>query len=225
MKNVLKITIMLMSISLLAPTTWADGDELSALLNSKQFQASSSLTATYTQQNQTLSKALVAIEPDEADLFISNRTNDYQVVLVNDPIGGILEEEKVFENGDTRLSVVTAAFNHLNVPYKYGGQNLSSGFDCSGLVMSIFQEVANKSLPRTAAAQAAATASIKRSELKPGDLVFFNTAGRRYSHVGIYVGDNQFIHAPRTGSQIRIDSINNNYWNKRFTGARRVISL
>ena len=79
-------------------------------------------------------------------------------------------------------------------------------------------------LPRRAEEQAAATQKIDRSELKPGDLVFFNTMRRAFSHVGIYVGDGKFIHAPRTGAEVRVEDMNGSYWQRRFNGARRVLS-
>ena len=79
-------------------------------------------------------------------------------------------------------------------------------------------------LPRRAAEQAAATTAIDKSELKPGDLVFFNTLRRSFSHVGIYIGDGKFVHAPRTGSQVRVESMNVSYWQRRFDGARRVFT-
>jgi len=79
-------------------------------------------------------------------------------------------------------------------------------------------------LPRRAEEQAAATEKIDRSELKPGDLVFFNTMRRTFSHVGIYVGEGKFIHSPRTGAQVRVEDMNGSYWQRRFDGARRVLS-
>lgn len=206
MKKTLNIAVIALCASFFTLPAWAEHDALSELLNSQQ----------------TESNALM--QDDELDTFIADKLNDYTALLVSDPLAGLLEGEGVFDTGDVRQSVVAAAFNYLNIPYKYGGQNYATGFDCSGLVMAIYRQVANKSLPRTTASQAAATTTIKRSDLAPGDLVFFNTAGRKFSHVGIYVGDDKFIHAPRTGAQVRIDSINNNYWNRRFTGARRVVS-
>ena len=77
-------------------------------------------------------------------------------------------------------------------------------------------------LPRRAAEQAAATQTINKADLQPGDLVFFNTLRRAYSHVGIYLGDNQFVHAPRSGGRVRIEDLRDGYWMKRFNGARRI---
>jgi Cell wall-associated hydrolases (invasion-associated proteins) len=219
MKKSWKIALIAVSVPLLSSPAWAERDSISEFLNTQQENAT-----TAQQTDSHVTETVLSAEEDELDAFIASKLNDYTALLNTDPLGGLLEEEGVFDTGDVRQSVVTAAFNYLNIPYKYGGNNYVSGFDCSGLVMTIYRQVANKTLPRTTASQAAATTTIKRSELEPGDLVFFNTVGRRFSHVGIYVGDNKFIHAPRTGTQVRIDSINSGYWDKRFTGARRVVN-
>lgn len=124
---------------------------------------------------------------------------------------------------DRSTELVMQALSTLGVPYRNGGTSSKTGFDCSGLVLSAYEKTMGLKLPRTAAAQAAATQKITRKELQPGDLVFFNTQRRAFSHVGIYMGEGKFIHAPRTGAQVRIESMNTRYWEKRFNGARRVI--
>ena len=118
--------------------------------------------------------------------------------------------------------LVVTAMGFLGVPYRLGGNTVETGFDCSGLVRAIYSETVGKMLPRRADEQASATAKIDRSELKPGDLVFFNTMRRTFSHVGIYVGEGKFIHAPRTGARVRVESMQTSYWARRFDGARRV---
>jgi hypothetical protein len=118
--------------------------------------------------------------------------------------------------------LVINAMGFLGVPYKYGGNSAETGFDCSGFVRAVFEQSVGKVLPRRADEQAAATQAIDRNELKPGDLVFFNTMKRAFSHVGIYMGDGKFIHAPRTGSQVRVEDMRLAYWQTRFNGARRV---
>lgn len=118
--------------------------------------------------------------------------------------------------------VVVTAMSYLDRPYVYGGDTMNSGFDCSGFVLSLFKRSLNLELPRTAAEQARATQQIARNDLTPGDLVFFNTTRRKYSHVGIYVGEGRFIHSPRSGAKIRIESMESKYWQKRFNGAHRV---
>lgn len=119
-------------------------------------------------------------------------------------------------------SLVMNAMGFLGVPYKYGGNSAETGFDCSGFVRAVFEQSVGKVLPRRAADQAASTQEIDRSELKPGDLVFFNTMKRAFSHVGIYVGDGKFIHSPRAGSHVRVEDMRVAYWQTRFNGARRV---
>ncbi|AOW13249.1 hypothetical protein LPB72_06705 [Hydrogenophaga crassostreae] len=136
-------------------------------------------------------------------------------------IGSRLSQAK--NNVSERASaLVTSAMGLLGVPYQYGGNDAETGLDCSGLVRLVYEETVGKILPRRAADQAAVTDTIDRSELKPGDLVFFNTMRRAFSHVGIYVGEGKFIHAPRTGAQVRIEDMRTSYWNTRFNGARRV---
>lgn len=125
---------------------------------------------------------------------------------------------------DRAAELVLAAVNSLGVPYRRGGTSAETGFDCSGFVRSMYEQTMGLILPRRAADQAAATAKIAKNELQPGDLVFFNTMRRRFSHVGIYLGEGQFIHAPRTGSQVEITSLNTSYWRARFNGARRVLT-
>jgi cell wall-associated NlpC family hydrolase len=124
---------------------------------------------------------------------------------------------------DQASNLVVGAMGFLGVPYRFGGNNSQTGFDCSGFVRAMYDKSMGLLLPRQAAEQAAATEKIDRSELKPGDLVFFNTMRRAFSHVGIYIGDGKFIHATRTGSSVRVEDMNESYWQRRFDGARRVI--
>nr|WP_238946291.1 C40 family peptidase [Vandammella animalimorsus] len=118
--------------------------------------------------------------------------------------------------------VVVTAMGYLGKPYSYGESSLQGGFDCSGFVLSLFQRTLGHTLPRTAADQARATQAIAKKELRPGDLVFFNTMRRQFSHVGIYIGEGRFIHSPRAGSRIRVESMEKAYWQSRFNGARRI---
>jgi cell wall-associated NlpC family hydrolase len=119
--------------------------------------------------------------------------------------------------------LVVAAMGSLGVPYRRGGNTFESGYDCSGFVRALYQQTAGLMLPRQAAQQAAATQQIERTELQPGDLVFFNTMSRAFSHVGIFVGDYKFIHSPKPGAAVRIEDLRVNYWSRRFDGARRVL--
>lgn len=123
---------------------------------------------------------------------------------------------------DQTAQLLSTAMGLIGVPYRRGGTNAATGFDCSGFVRSIYADVLGHQLPRVARDQAQATIKIEKNELRPGDLVFFNTLRRTFSHVGIYIGDGKFIHSPRSGSSVRIDNMRSSYWSKRFNGARRV---
>jgi cell wall-associated NlpC family hydrolase len=124
---------------------------------------------------------------------------------------------------DGASDMVLTAMNFLGVPYKRGGNTEETGFDCSGFTRHIFEKTIGLVLPRRAdeQAQSASLIAIARDELKPGDLVFFNTLKRTFSHVGIYVGEGKFIHSPRAGGEVRVEDMRVAYWNQRFTGARR----
>ncbi len=119
--------------------------------------------------------------------------------------------------------MVMTAMNFLGVPYRRGGNNAESGFDCSGFTRLVFEKSIGLILPRRAdeQAQAAGLVAVERESLQPGDLVFFNTLRRTFSHVGIYIGDGKFIHSPRPGGEVRVEDMRFMYWAKRFTGARR----
>jgi cell wall-associated NlpC family hydrolase len=123
---------------------------------------------------------------------------------------------------DQASGLVINAMAFLGVPYRWGGNSFESGFDCSGFVRAVYEQSLGKVLPRRSDQQAAATEVIDRSELRPGDLVFFNTMRRAFSHVGIYVGEGRFIHSPRAGAHVRMEDMRVAYWNSRFNGARRV---
>ena len=118
--------------------------------------------------------------------------------------------------------LVVSAMGFLGVPYRRGGNSAESGFDCSGFVKAIYEQTIGLVLPRSAAQQASATQTIDKSELRPGDLVFFNTMRRAFSHVGIYVGNGKFIHSPKPGAEVRVEDMGLAYWARRYDGARRV---
>ena len=121
-------------------------------------------------------------------------------------------------------SLVVHAMGYVGLPYIWGGGSFEQGFDCSAFVQAAFARSMGIRLPRTATEQAHATQNIDRHQLQPGDLVFFNTLGHRFSHVGIYIGDGRFVHSPRSGAHIRLESFHGSYWQRRFTGARRVLT-
>jgi cell wall-associated NlpC family hydrolase len=124
--------------------------------------------------------------------------------------------------GNKASELVVTAIGFLGVPYRRGGNTAESGFDCSGFVRAMYQQSVGLLLPRKAEQQAAATEKIERADLQPGDLVFFNTMRRAFSHVGIYVGEGKFIHSPKPGSEVRVEDMGIAYWSHRFDGARRV---
>jgi len=137
---------------------------------------------------------------------------------------GLLSQfDQVRQNVSNKASeLVFNAMGFMGVPYKRGGNSVETGFDCSGFVRAMFEQTIGLVLPRRAEQQAAATQNIDKSELKPGDLVFFNTLKRTFSHVGIYVGEGRFIHSPKPGAEVRVENMGVNYWATRFDGARRV---
>jgi cell wall-associated NlpC family hydrolase len=122
----------------------------------------------------------------------------------------------------TAQDAIDQAMDLLGIRYRRGGSSPEAGFDCSGFVSHVFREGVGLILPRSSREMSKSGQEISRDELRPGDLVFFNTMRRAFSHVGIYVGDNQFVHAPRSGGRVRIEDLRDGYWTKRFNGARRV---
>ena len=123
---------------------------------------------------------------------------------------------------DYGLAAADEALVTVGARYHYGGSSPDTGFDCSGLVAHVYERAWGIALPRRTAEQRHLGRPIKRAELQPGDLVFYNTRKRPFSHVGIYLGDGDFVHAPRPGQRVRVESINNPYWRARFSGARRL---
>jgi len=116
------------------------------------------------------------------------------------------------------------ALNYLGVPYRRGGASPDAGFDCSGLVSYVSRAVLGLQVPRRAEEMSRVGEPVKMNELQPGDLVFYNTLRRKFSHVGIYLGDGRFVHSPASGGVVRIESMDIAYWKKRFNGARRLAS-
>ena len=114
------------------------------------------------------------------------------------------------------------AVRQVGTAYHYGGRSPESGFDCSGLVAHAFERAWGLELPRNTLGQSRVGRPVRFADLRPGDLVFYNTRNRPYSHVGIYVGEGRFVHAPRRGARVRIESVHTRYWRSRFNGARRL---
>ena len=170
--------------------------------------------------------ALAVPVEDDLDRMIKERglvtqMTDQLSQQISNQLGGPLQSARNAFGGKAS-ELVMQAMGLLGVPYKRGGTSEEKGFDCSGFVRYMYEKSVGLVLPRRAEEQAKVTEEISRSELKPGDLVFFNTLKRTFSHVGIYVGDGKFIHAPRPGKAVRVDDMREAYWQKRFNGARRV---
>jgi cell wall-associated NlpC family hydrolase len=134
------------------------------------------------------------------------------------PASGFVQQVR-----DSASDLVMTAMNFLGVPYRRGGGSVEQGFDCSGFTRHVFEHSIGLVLPRRSHEQATQPGllAVKRDELKPGDLVFFNTMRRAFSHVGIYVGEGRFIHAPASGGEVRVEDMRMAYWQRRFNGARR----
>jgi len=128
------------------------------------------------------------------------------------------------ERQATANDILFRAIGLVGTPYRYGGNTPSGGFDCSGLVDYVFRDAAGIALPRTAAAISKVDAPrVSRQDLRSGDLVFFHHRSRRVSHVGIYVGKGQFVHAPNTGGTVRLDALDAPYWRDHYSGAKRIL--
>src|SRR6188768_2230767 len=113
---------------------------------------------------------------------------------------------------DRASDLVVTAMGFLGVPYRRGGNTAETGFDCSGFVRAMYEQTIGLVLPRRANEQAAATQTIDRKDLQPGDLVFFNTMRQAFSHVGIYVGEGKFSHSPKPGALVRVEDMGVSYW-------------
>lgn len=152
------------------------------------------------------------------DRFTSDQPASPTVRTGDDLLGGVRE---------TASELVLSAMQFLGVRYRFGGTSEATGFDCSGFTRHVFENSVGLLLPRRSSEQANAPGllAIRQDDLKPGDLVFFNTMRSAFSHVGIYVGEGKFIHAPRTGSTVRVEDMRQDYWTRRFDGARRVPQL
>jgi cell wall-associated NlpC family hydrolase len=130
----------------------------------------------------------------------------------------------VINASDPASGVALQALAHLGTPYRAGGLSPQTGFDCSGLVAYVYREGAGLVLPRNTFDLSRLGESVERGALRPGDLVFYNTQRREYSHVGIYLGEDRFIHAPTSGGEVRVESLRADYWVRRYNGARRVLA-
>ena len=135
-----------------------------------------------------------------------------------------IEELSLFERyTNSAQDLILKGLELVGVNYRRGGTSADSGLDCSGFVQLVFKDAVGLILPRTAREQSQVGDNIAQTELKAGDLVFFNTMRHAFSHVGIYLGDNRFLHSPRSGAEVRVEDMRQSYWVKRYNGARRVV--
>ncbi|MCD6680454.1 MAG: C40 family peptidase [Burkholderiaceae bacterium] len=133
-----------------------------------------------------------------------------------------LADKQAAEPAGAGRQLVLHSLSLIGVRYRFGGTSPDTGLDCSGLVQHVFDQALGFALPRRAEEMSRTGTAVARDALQPGDLVFFNTLRRAFSHVGIYIGENRFVHAPSAGGRVRVESIGSRYWARRFNGARRV---
>ena len=131
--------------------------------------------------------------------------------------------EKISSFTDRAAQIAIEALSLVGIRYRYGGNSPEQGLDCSGLVRYVFREAGGTDLPRTSNEMSRRGQPVDKQDLQPGDLVFFNTLNRAFSHVGIYLGNNEFVHAPSAGRKVRVENMDMSYWRTRFNGARRVL--
>lgn len=148
-------------------------------------------------------------------LFCSACSTTHHDVPVNSP-------EAISFRNDAMNDLAIYAMSLAETPYRYGGNSPENGFDCSGFVYHVFLKSLGLQLPRTSLEMSRVGEPLQEGQLRPGDLVFFNTRQQPYSHVGIYVGENRFVHAPKSGKAIAIVNMRENYWRSRYDGARRI---
>lgn len=148
-----------------------------------------------------------------AAVIPSAQAQEFSPVVTESRVGAFLSRAN---------DLVLNAMGFMGIPYKWGGTTPETGFDCSGFVQFVFRQATGVTLPRSSFDQVLYGVSVAREELQPGDLVFFNTMRAQFSHVGIYIGENRFIHSPSRGKAVEIVDISNAYWQKRYNGARRL---
>ena len=155
-----------------------------------------------------------------SSLFVGGMTAPSAAESIRKP-----EEQQSFFERYTNAAqdVILQGLKLVGVRYRWGGNDEDSGLDCSGFVRLVFKDSTGTSLPRTAREMSEVGQQVDANQLKPGDLVFFNTMRRTFSHVGIYLGDNHFLHAPRKGAEVRVESMDSSYWMTRYNGARRIL--
>jgi cell wall-associated NlpC family hydrolase len=155
------------------------------------------------------------------DLAAATTVAPLALATVATPAPVTAHEPKAPQAGGLRNLLADFAMTLRDIRYRRGGREPSTGFDCSGFVRYVYKHALGKDLPPNSASQYLTGTQIDRSEMKTGDLVFFRIKGKRISHVGIYLGDGRFIHAPSSGKRISVSELREGYWAKRFVGAKR----
>lgn len=171
--------------------------------------------------NGYLTTAPVADEMTSGDTWVVEDAKPDDDASLDDAV--ITDED--IASVDPRQELSQFAMQLLDIRYRRGGQTPKTGFDCSGFVHYVFAQVFGVDLPQNSAGQYQVGKQIARNDMKVGDLVFFKTHGKRISHVGIYLGEGRFIHSPTTGERVRVSNLAENYWSRRFAGARRPNTL
>jgi cell wall-associated NlpC family hydrolase len=179
--------------------------------------------ATPTQATAAVAPTNVAVSdamplPDRAILF----AGDINRLIASQPLTATTVEPAA--SGGRVQTLLKRALALLGTPYRWGGTS-TNGFDCSGMVGYVFKTALGIELPRVSREMASSGTPVERSALTPGDLVFFGVHGRRVDHVGIYVGEGRFVHAPRTGRDVTVSSLDGGYWSGKFLQARRVAGI
>ena len=167
-----------------------------------------------------------ANDPDALDPNITEdlpNSSNYATIEETISPADVVQALEASPTTSERTKIVEYAMTFIGTRYVYGGASPSTGFDCSGFTQYVFKNF-GYSLNRSSAAQIKNGTSISKDELRPGDLVFFSRAGYAVGHVGIYVGDNSFIHAPSTGDYVKISSLDEAYYLTRYVGARRIVN-
>lgn len=151
-------------------------------------------------------------------------SGSYAVAQEDTPATADLQASFVSSSLDSAQETLNYALSLVGIKYKFGGKTPETGMDCSGFVRHVFYQAADMLLPHNARAISMFGKKIAIADLQPGDLVFYNTMRHTYSHVGIYLGDNRFVHASVTGRGVEVVNMKDRYWVKRFNGARRLLA-
>jgi len=153
--------------------------------------------------------------PQRSQQTSIDRTPIIQSSQQNSRATQLPQQSPVGNISPARLRMINIAKSTIGVPYKWGGNSPQRGFDCSGLMSYVYKNATGLKIPRTAAQQRDNSRTISYAQLQPGDMLFFKT-GKRTNHVGVYIGDRKFIHAPSGGKRVKVASMDSSYWFKRF---------